>query len=197
VTSTSVDPLAGVRVGLDLDGVCSDYVASLAEFLLRSGRTGPLPRPVDFRLAEWFESDEARVEAHRAAVASGLHRDAPPIEGAVAGIAELRRRGALAIAVSARGSYREDERETRRDIAIWARRNNVVFDGVHLGRPKAAAGCAIYLDDSPDDIADLRIAGALAVVFDQPWNRDLLPPRAEGWADVPVRLVTTLKAAAA
>ena len=84
-------PLAGVRVGLDLDGVCCDYVAYLGAFLLRSGR-GPLPVPVTYRLREWFDTDEDRIAAHKAAVADGQHRDAPPVAGA-AGARRERRRG--------------------------------------------------------------------------------------------------------
>lgn len=177
-------PLEGVRVGLDLDGVCCDYVAYLRSFLLRTGRAMSLPTPVTYRLEEWFGSDEDRIAAHRAAVAAGLHRDAPPVPGAVAGVAALRKLGARTVAVTARGSYREDRGAVLQDIGAWAETYGIVFDDVHVGRPKARAGCDLYVDDSPDDVAALRDAGQVAVVFDQPWNSALAPPRAAGWAQL-------------
>ena len=182
-------PLAGVRVGLDLDGVCCDYVAYLGAYLLRSGRVGPLPEPVTYRLAEWFETEGERIAAHRAAVADGLHRDAPPVPGAVAGVAALRTLGAEAVAVSARGSYAEDRGQVLLDIKVWAQTYGIVFDDVRLGRPKAAARCDVYVDDSPADVAALRAAGQLTVVFGQPWNTGLGAPRAVGWTEVPDLLV--------
>ena len=178
-------PLAGVRVGLDLDGVCCDYVAYLGSFLLRTGRATSLPAPVTYRLEEWFGSEEDRIAAHRAAVAAGLHRDAPPVPGAVAGVAALRDLGARTVAVTARGSYLEDRSAVLLDIAVWAGTNGIVFDDVHVGRPKSAAGCDVYVDDSPDDVVALRDAGQAVVVFDQPWNSALAPPRAVSWAHLP------------
>jgi 5'-nucleotidase len=188
---TANRPLAGVRVGLDLDGVCCDYVAYLGAFLLRSGR-GPLPVPVTYRLREWFDTEEGRIAAHKAAVADGLHRDAPPVAGATTGVAALRALGASVVAVTGRGSYGEDRAEVVRNIAVWGRRHRITFDGVHCGRPKSAAGCDVYVDDAPDDVAALRDAGCLTVVFGQPWNEDLVPPRAAGWHDLPDVLVALL-----
>lgn len=184
-------PLAGVRVGLDLDGVCCDYVGYLGSFLRRSGRAA-LPEPVTYRLREWFTTDEDRIAAHRAAVAAGLHRDAPPVPGAPEGVAALRALGATTVAVTGRGSYGEAPGRVRGDIEIWAERNGLVFDAVHIGRPKTGAGCDVYVDDSPDDVAALRAAGRPAVAFGQPWNVDLAPPRCGGWAGLPDLLVTVL-----
>lgn len=185
-------PLAGVRVGLDLDGVCCDYVGYLGSFLCRMGRSS-LPEPVTFRLREWFATDEDRITAHRAAVAAGLHRDAPAVTGAPEGVAALRALGATIVAVTARGGYNEDLGSVRRDIDVWAGTHGIVFDDVHVGRPKAGAGCDVYVDDSPDDVAALRATGQLVVVFGQPWNADLAPPRALGWADLPALLAGQLR----
>jgi hypothetical protein len=188
-------PLAGARIGLDLDGVCCDYVAYLRGFLLAAGRDhASLPEPRDYHLADWFDSPADRVAAHTAAVAAGLHRDAPPLPGAPDGIRALRDAGAQAIAVSARGSYRESPGRLRADIQSWARANGIVFDGVHLGRPKSGAGCDAYVDDGPDDVLTLRSTGHLAIVFDQPWNRDIPDPRAHGWAQLPQQLAGLLHA---
>lgn len=187
---TADQPLAGVRIGLDLDGVCCDYVAYLGKFLLRSGR-GPLPAPVTYRLREWFDSDEDRIAAHEAAVADGLHRDAPPVPGAPAGVAAVRALGASVVAVTGRGSYGENRGDVERNIAVWAGLHGITFDGVHCGRPKSAAGCDVYVDDSPDDVGALRDAGCLTIVFGQPWNEDLVPPRAAGWHDLPDVLVAS------
>lgn len=185
--------MAGVRVGLDLDGVCCDYVSYLREHLLAAGRApASLPEPRDYQLSDWFPTAADRLAAHAAAVTAGLHRDAPPLPGASAGIATLHDWAASVVAVSARGSYGEDPHQIRRDFTAWAKRHGIAFDAIHLGRPKAAAGCHIYVDDSPNDITELRTAGQLAVVFDQPWNTGVDPPRATGWDDLPHQLLHLL-----
>src|SRR6266496_3054061 len=108
-------PLSGLRVGVDLDGVCCDYVAFLRGFLLSAGRPpSALPEPVDYELSDWFDTREARVAAHIAAVGAGLHRDAPALPGAAAGIGALRNLGASVVIVSARGSHGEDPAVVRR-----------------------------------------------------------------------------------
>ena len=46
--------LAGARIGLDLDGVCCDYIAYLRQHLITAGRDpAALPSPRDYRLTEW------------------------------------------------------------------------------------------------------------------------------------------------
>jgi len=192
VTSGS-PPLSGIRVGVDLDGVCCDYVAYLRRFLLTAGRTSAsLPDPVDYDLSEWFDTREARIAAHTAAVAAGLHRDAPTLPGAAEGIRVLRDLGASVILASARGSHGEDPMAVRRDINAWARTYGVNYDDVHLGRPKSAAACHAYVDDAPADVLALRAEGHLTVVFDQPWNQHIPGPRANGWPDLPAILVDLL-----
>jgi beta-phosphoglucomutase-like phosphatase (HAD superfamily) len=184
--------LAGVRVGVDLDGVCCDYLAYLASFLASTGRAGPLPSPTDYHLREWFDTEADRRAAHAAAVAAGLHRDAPAIPGAATGIARLRRIGAAVVAVSARGSHGENPDLLHTDIAQWAASHDIDFDDIHLGRPKSRANCHVYIDDSPDDIAALRAAGQFAVVFDQPWNRHIAPPRVTGWRNLPALITAAV-----
>jgi 5'-nucleotidase len=185
--------LAGARIGLDLDGVCCDYIAYLRGFLLAAGRTPvSLPEPHDYRLSDWFDTSDARAAAHTAAVAAGMHRDAPPLPGAQDGIRALRAAGARVVGVSARGSHGEHPEQLRQDIRIWARTNDITFDDVHLGRPKSGAGCDAYVDDSPDEVRTLRSAGHLAVVFDQPWNRDVPGPRVHGWSQLPRQLADLL-----
>ncbi|HVQ91592.1 MAG TPA: hypothetical protein VMU51_11195 [Mycobacteriales bacterium] len=188
-------PLTGARIGLDLDGVCCDYVAYLRRHLITAGRDpATLPSPRSYRLTEWFDTPDAHAAAHTAAVAAGLHRDAPAIPGAPAGIRALQAAGALAVAVSARGSRGEPPAQVRADIQTWATARGITFDGIHLGRPKSAAGCHAYVDDSPDDIGDLRADGQLAIVFDQPWNRHLPAPRTHGWTELPALLTDLLTA---
>jgi hypothetical protein len=187
--------LAGARIGLDLDGVCCDYVAYLRGFLLAAGCTpASLPEPRDYQLSDWFDTPDARAAAHTAAVAAGLHRDAPALPGAQDGIRALRSAGARVVVVSARGSRGEHPDQLRNDIRIWAQTHGIIFDDVRLGRPKSAAGCDAYVDDSPDDVHALRAAGHLAVVFDQPWNRDIPGPRIHGWPQLPQQLAGYLGA---
>src|SRR5439155_23089344 len=127
--TSGLRPLSGRRVGVDLDGVCCDYVAYLRNFLLSAGRApSSLPDPVDYQLSDWFDTPEARIAAHRSAVSAGLHRDAPPLPGTSDGIRALHGLGASVVLVTARGSHGENPIAVRRDIDAWAATHRVSYD---------------------------------------------------------------------
>ncbi len=45
-------------------------------------------------------------------------------------------------------------------------------------------GADAYIDDGPHNIEGLRAAGRTAIVFEQPYNRDLDGLRARNWDEV-------------
>ena len=51
-------------------------------------------------------------------------------------------------------------------------------------RDKAAVGADLYIEDSPDNIEQLRGDGYPTLVFSNSTNRSLPPPRADSWDDV-------------
>lgn len=49
---------------------------------------------------------------------------------------------------------------------------------------KAAVGADLYVDDTPENIDALRAKNLKAIVFTNPTNRDVGPPRADDWAEL-------------
>jgi len=49
---------------------------------------------------------------------------------------------------------------------------------------KTDVGADAYIDDGPHNIESLRAAGRTAIVFEQPYNRDLDGLRARNWDEV-------------
>jgi 5'-nucleotidase len=169
-------------IGVDLDGVLCDYVAGLRSFLSHR-RHEEIPDAHSFRLTEWFASDDERVSAHSEAVREGLWQTAPPVAGAVQGIQLLQGAGWEVAAVTARGSYGEG-RAAVEDTAMWLERNSLTLAGLWVGRPKIDSGCALFIDDSPSELARYASAGIRFAVFDQPWNRHVAGPRLRSWSAV-------------
>lgn len=67
----------------------------------------------------------------------------------------------------------------------WLENENILFNELVLTEDKAAVTFDLLIDDAPHHIENAIIAGADAIVFDQPWNRHMTyPPRAHGWQEV-------------
>ena len=51
-------------------------------------------------------------------------------------------------------------------------------------RNKAAVGADLYVEDSPDNIEQLRTDGHSTIVFSNSTNRHLAGPRADSWEEL-------------
>jgi 5'(3')-deoxyribonucleotidase len=51
-------------------------------------------------------------------------------------------------------------------------------------RDKAAVGADLYIEDTPENIEQLRADGYRTIVFSNSTNRNMAAPRADSWDDV-------------
>lgn len=178
---------ARLALALDLDGVVADYVEGLRRSL--ASERGDLPEDyttdVDWSFTQWGLSLEEFFAAHRRAVMSDqIFATMPPIEGAVAGIGRLVDHGVRVRIVTKRFVVEGDKARAATDTAGWLDYCKIPYhDLCLLSSDKSTCAADLYLDDAPHVIEGLREAGLRAVVFDQPWNRDVEGERVHGWAE--------------
>jgi 5'-nucleotidase len=80
------------------------------------------------------------------------------------------------------------------DTAAWLDAHRIPYRDLCFIGDKPNVGADLYVDDSPTNILSLRAAGKTAIVFDQPYNRELPGPRAADWSEVVARVRAELDA---
>jgi len=173
--------------GVDLDGVCADYTLAFRDFcaerLGRDPSTLPLERSWDFR--EWGFDAAQFEEMHRAAVTEGrLLASLPIIEGASESLWRLSDAGVWIRIVTHRLYVNWAHSSAAGDTVDWLDRARIPYRDLCFVGAKRDVGADAYIDDGPHNIINLRAAGRTAIVFDQPYNRDLDGLRATNWDQV-------------
>jgi 5'(3')-deoxyribonucleotidase len=181
-------------LAVDLDGVCADYLTSLRPYMAALGRRDAfdLPQPDSWDLvsAGWFDTAEDYVRTHRFAVERAFFRTMEEIPGMSDALWALSDAEVHIRIVTHRFLAHGDQDRAAGDTIAWlqARRTDGRVRVPHrdlcfLGA-KADASADLHLDDAPHQIETLRASGQEVLVFDQPYNRHLASPRAEGWVAV-------------
>lgn len=187
----STDPIV---LGVDLDGVCADYEGAFRSSVARqlSRDAGDLPaQTVMDAYSQWGLSFEEFEEAHRRAVLEDrMFRHMEPLPGVSEALWELSDLGVWIRIITHRLIFNWAHETSAADTAAWLDAHKIPYRDLCFIGDKPNVGADIYIDDSPGNIISLRDAGKTAIVFDQPYNRDLPAPRATSWADV----VTTVRA---
>lgn len=70
------------------------------------------------------------------------------------------------------------------DTVSWLDNQRIPYRDLCFLGNKPDVGADVYIDDAPHNIVNLRGAGFEAIVFDQPYNRELVGPRARSWPEV-------------
>lgn len=173
---TEIDRDRQLRIGLDVDGVLADYMAGVAAVGRKLGHAmeRALHGPSRYGLVEpgWFPTEEDAAAAMEALHGGDAMGRLPLLDPtAPEAVRRLRAAGHQVVVVTAR------DLRSRALTHDWLRRHRIDADEVLFERSKHRAGCHIYLDDAPHNIAELREFGAEAVVYDAPYNRDVSGPR--------------------
>lgn len=174
-------------LGVDLDGVCADYTKAFRDFcaerLQRDPSTLPLERSWDFR--EWGFDQAAFEELHKAAVTEArIMADLDVIDGAAESLWRLSDAGVWIRIVTHRLYVNWGHSAAAGDTVEWLDRARIPYRDLCFVGAKRDVGADAYIDDGPHNIQSLRAAGRTAIVFDQPYNKDLPGPRARTWAEV-------------
>ena len=176
-------------LGVDLDGVCADFYRGLrpiaAEWLGVPFES--LPREVSHGLREWgIDAAPGGYEAlHRFAVTQrNLFRELEPVDRAAATLRRISARDVRIRIITNRLFIKYFHQQAVRQTIEWLDHYDIPYWDLCFMRDKAAVGADLYIEDSPDNIEQLRGDGYPTLVFSNSTNRSLPPPRADSWEDV-------------
>lgn len=160
-----------LHIGLDVDGVLADYMSAVAQRGREQGHRISGEPLLSYGLVQpgWFPDAAAAAAAIESLRHDGLGELALLDVTAADAVAELRSSGHRVTIVTAR----QPEPDGRPVLVQWLRRHRIGYDDLHFEAVKSRVGCDVYLDDAPHNLAELRIAGHHAVVYDTTYNRHI------------------------
>lgn len=167
------------RVGIDLDGVCYDFAASLRRYLWGWHRfeESACPEPTRWEFYEdWGLSlkDFLRM-CHEGVDAGVIFTWGNPFPGVTEALSALRRAGHTLHVVTDRsfGSNGRSEAATR----SWLDRHRLPFDSITFTSDKTVVRADYFIDDKIENYDALHAAGVEVYLFDRPWNQANGHPR--------------------
>ena len=173
--------------GVDLDGVCADYTRGFRDFCAErlgvSPESLPLERSWDFR--EWGFAPGQFEEQHLAAINEGrIFSTLESIPGAAEALWRLSDAGVWIRIVTHRLYVNWGHSNAAGDTVAWLDQAKIPYRDLCFVGAKRDVGADAYIDDGPHNIKNLRAAGRTAIVFEQPYNRDIGGLRASTWEQV-------------
>lgn len=180
--------MAGLVLGVDLDGVCADYESALRASVAARRGVDPSTLPAQEttgHFAEWDLSLDGFREAHRIAVLEeSIFRTMAPYPGVAEVLWRLSDAGVWIRIITHRLLFNGLHEASAADTAVWLDQHDIPYRDLCFIGDKATVGADLYIDDSPHIIEALRRAGRTAIVFDQRYNRHLDGPRVTSWHEV-------------
>lgn len=177
----------GFRVlGLDLDGVCGDYVAALRAFCMEQmGLPAErFPDPTSYNLAKagWPFSDTADyLSWHRKAVQAGIYRTIPAMPGLADALHDLDKADVHIRIVSHRLIMGGLHKKVVSDTAEWLEEHRIPYMSLCFTGLKDSISATLHIEDAPVMVDSLRGAEEKVLIFDQPYNRHISGPRMTDW----------------
>jgi 5'-nucleotidase len=178
-------------LGVDLDGVVADYEGWFRDFV--AARKGIAPHELppltqwSFAANGWFDTDEDYLVAHREAVNDhGMFAKLNPLEGVSDALWAMSDAGIRIRIVTHRLVVNFIHATAVRDTVSFLDLHRIPYRDICFVKDKADVGCDLYIDDAPHNIEALRAkhGPAVAMVYDQGYNRHLPGLRAYNWGDV-------------
>ena len=175
-------------LGVDLDGVCGDYIGSFRRIVAE--RKGvpleSLTTQVSWGCTEWgIRSEEEFDELHRHAVLErGLLRHMDLIPGAAEALWRLSDAGVWIRIVTHRLYVNWGHAVAAGDTVEWLDEARIPYRDLCFIAAKSSVNADAFVEDAPHNVEDLRAGGNTVIVFDAPYNRHLPAPRAAAWSEV-------------
>lgn len=168
--------MATKRIGVDLDGVCYQWDKTARYMLREILPDSPYKYDPALKIpSQSWDYIEQHVEKKHwrwlwdQGIALGLFRHGHMFPGTIKAIRELAE-FADVIAITSR------HKSTVPDTAAWVSYHQLPLSGLHIvgGEPKSLVKplCDVYIDDKPENCADLLQTGAVVAMPDRPWNQD-------------------------
>jgi 5'(3')-deoxyribonucleotidase len=174
--------------GVDLDGVVGDFYGALrkiaAEWLNKPLET--LTTDVTFGLHEWGLDEFGGYDRlHRYAVTQrNIFRDIEPIENAPSILRKLSNQDIRIRIITHRLFLKYSHRTSITQTVDWLDKNDIPYWDICFMNDKGAVGANVYIDDTPENILNLRKLGCKTIVFSNSTNRSIPGPRANNWYEV-------------
>ena len=187
----------GLVIGLDLDGVCADYIGATRPIVADMLGVDPaeLGEKRDWGFTDWGLDRDGFLRMHREAVmVRRVFRHANEVAGAVEGVRRLAAEGDTIRVITNRLGDGSAGGLVVSDTMHWLVEHELPYDEVCFVADKTTVYADVYIDDAPHVLHGVAAAGRPAIVFDHPYNRDAPGIRACGWSEV-LEAVTALRCA--
>ena len=166
-------------VGVDLDGVCYDFVDALRSWVATTTGRCPstLPEPTcwDFPMADWgMTVEEFLAHFHAGVAAEHIFAVGDPYPGVAAGLRALVGAGHRVHIVTDRsvGLFGVGERLTR----SWLARHDLAHTTLTISADKTSVRTDVFVEDRPKNYDQLVAAGVDVFLRDHPYNAHVTVP---------------------
>ena len=179
-------------IGIDLDGVCYDFTASLRHYLIT--HEGHDPEALvgggwdDWDTASWqfykdcwgFSTEEFLAACDRGVDAGVLFLHGEPFEGTVDALYALKNAGHRLHVITARSFGSRSHHNT----SEWLTQHQVPFDSLVFAYHKQIIATDVMLDDYDKNVREMSANGTVVFLYDRPWNQDFdTDLRVKNWGE--------------
>ena len=180
-------PVEGKIIGVDLDGVCSDFYGRMREIAAEwfELQVGDLTPDVTYGLHEWgVKTKEQYLSLHRFAVTQRqLFETCPMIKGARIYLRRLSDEGARIRIVTHRLYVEYLHALAVGQTVQWLDRHGIPYWDLCFMKQKEQVGADIYVEDSPENVEALRKKNLYTICFGNSTNTEVAAPRATSWEE--------------
>lgn len=174
-------------LGLDLDGVCADYVGELRKFVAkytgRNEETFPEPTNWDFTKSGWNITPEEYLTYHERAVNEGLFKKAQPFKGVSQALWELSDADVHIRIITHRLIKHRQHQQVTADTCEWLDTSDVPYRDLCFVAAKSDVNADLFIDDAPHNLTNLMNAGKNVVAFNQLYNEHIDCSRVYNWEE--------------
>lgn len=161
-----------MRVGIDLDGVCYDFAASVREFVTSAGIRfrHQCPDPTRWEFYEDWGMDlpEFLTACHRGVEAGTIFTHGEPYPGTRDALNAMKANGHTLHVITDRAFGRSGASEAA--TRAWLDAHRLPFDSLTFTADKTIVRVDAMIDDKPANYDALNAAGVQVWMMDRPWN---------------------------
>lgn len=187
VSVSAILPEPDFVLGVDLDGVCADYIRGFRRIVAKIKKVPEesLTWNVSWGCREWGIASAAEFDTiHRQAVLEhDMLLEMEPLKGVADALWRISDAGVWIRIVTHRLYVNWGHEVTAGHTVRWLDETGIPYRDLCFVAKKTSVSADAFVEDAPHNIADLRSAGRKVVIFDQPYNRKFAPPRAHNWEE--------------
>lgn len=187
-------------IGIDLDGVTGVHDHSFRLFLAKKylvqeeNIMNEFPQPTDYKFSTWKLLGNNFIAEHTEAINDGIYLKMGMMDKASETLHKLNQDGYHNRIITSRFIANKQHYKVVSDTATWLDNNDIPYKDIMFVRTKGDVFADVYIEDSPENIRELRKLGKTVIVFDHLYNRDLGDElRAYNWDDI-YTIITNIKA---